>query len=418
MQTICLLNDSFPPQIDGVANAVKNYAQNLCSQGNRAIVITPAHPQAEDGGYPFPILRYPSVSLPMIEGYQAGIPFSPEVARRVTEEQPALLHSHCPIMSTYMARQLRQITNAPIVLTYHTKFDVDIANIVDSRPLQTACKKILAENIRACDEVWTVSRGAAENLRQLGYQGDAVIMPNGVDLPRGEVCPEQVAQATAGFDLPPAVPVYLFVGRLMWYKGIRIILDALAGLAGEFRMVFIGEGQDRTEIELYAAREGIGDKCVFTGAVLDREQLRAWYTRADLFLFPSGFDTNGLVVREAAACNLPTVLLRDSCAAEGVTDGVNGFLIDEDAESLRACLENLRSRDDLLAQVGLAAGRDLYLSWADAVNAAVQRYETVIDRYRSGPPRHSVPPTEFLMMQNGEIMDALAKLSRHFHNRE
>lgn len=418
MQTICLLNDSFPPQIDGVANAVKNYALSLHARGDAPIVITPSHPDAADRDYPFPILRYPSVSLPKIDSYKAGIPFSPEVAGRVQEAKPQLLHSHCPIMSTYMARQLRQITDAPIVLTYHTKFDIDIANIVESKPLQTACKKLLAENIRACDEVWTVSRGAEENLRQLGYEGQVLVMPNGVDLPRRRADEQQIAQAVAGYDLPEGVPVYLFVGRLMWYKGIRIILDALAGLDKDFRMVFIGEGQDRTAMEDYALQLGIGDKCIFTGSLLDREDLRAWYSRADLFLFPSSFDTNGLVVREAAACSLPAVLLEGSCAAEGVTDGRNGFLIRENAGSLLACLQSLYGKTDTLRQAGLTASRELYLSWQEAVELAAERYQLVIDRHRTAPPWRLVPPAELLMMQNGELMEALAKLSRHFHNRE
>ena len=74
------------------------------------------------------------------EGYPAGVPFSPEVARNVTDRNIVLLHTHCPVMSTFMARQLRQITNAPIVFTYHTKFDVDIEHIVKSKPIQHAAK--------------------------------------------------------------------------------------------------------------------------------------------------------------------------------------------------------------------------------------------------------------------------------------
>lgn len=67
----------------------------------------------------------------------------------------------------------------------------------------------------------------------------------------------------------------------------------------------------------------------FTSPQYDRSVIRAWYCRGDLFLFPSTFDTNGLVVREAAACELASVLVRGSCAAEDITDGRNGFLIEE-----------------------------------------------------------------------------------------
>lgn len=405
--TVCLLNDSFPPQIDGVANTVLNYARFAESNGYEPLVITPSHPQAEDARFPFPILRYPSVTFRRMEGYMAGIPFSPETARSVSERKVALIHSHCPIISTFMARELRQIAPAPLVLTYHTKFDVDISNIVRQKPLQLACKKVLAANISACDEVWAVSRGAGENLRALGYEGDYLVMPNGVDFPRERVLEAAIAAATAGYDLPTDVPVYLFVGRMMWYKGVRIILDALGALRGqgkEFRMVFIGDGDDRAEMEACAAACGIRERCIFTGAIHDREALRAWYCRADLFLFPSSYDTNGLVVREAAACALAAVLIEGSCAAEDVTDGRNGFLIREDWESLFHCLLTLHDQPQQLREVGRRAAEELYLSWETAVKQAMERYQVVIDRYQRGFYPRRLRPMEGVMKLNGEVM--------------
>ena len=125
---------------------------------------------------------------------------------------------------------------------------------------------------------------------------------------------QAIAAATGRYDLPQNVPVFLFVGRLMWYKGIRIILDALKTLREknvDFRMVFVGEGADGAEIRSYAEEQKLSDRCFFTGAISDREIIRAWYGRSDLFLFPSTFDTNGLVVREAAASGTATVMIRN-----------------------------------------------------------------------------------------------------------
>ena len=96
-------------------------------------------------------------------------------------------------------------------------------------------------------------------------------------------------------------------------------------------MVFVGEGADGAEIRSYAEERKLSDRCFFTGAISDREIIRAWYGRSDLFLFPSTFDTNGLVVREAAASGTATVMIRNSCASEGVGDGRNGFCIEENA---------------------------------------------------------------------------------------
>ncbi len=412
-QTICLLNDSFPPLIDGVANTVVNYAQQITDAGGKAMVITPHHPDAADAQFPYPVVRYPSIDIREKIGYLAGVPFSPEVANQVSGESVALLHSHCPIVSTILARQLRQIVDAPLVLTYHTKFDIEISNILHSRLLQSGSRKALVTNISACDEVWVVSQGAGENLRELGYEGDYIVMPNGVDLPQGKADPVDIAKATEGLDLPTGVPLFLFVGRMQWYKGQRIILDALARLAADgrdFRMVFVGAGADEKAIHSYAQSCGIGEKCLFTGAIQDRNTLRAWYSRADLFLFPSTFDTNGLVVREAAACSVASVLIQGSCAAEGITDGRNGFLIQENADSLYACLLPLLDNPLQMAVVGAQAEKEIYISWHTAVAAALERYEIVIDRYKSGAYPSRRQPMEMFLKANGELMEDLGHL--------
>lgn len=420
-RTICLLNDSFPPLIDGVSNTVVNYAQNIEKSGNHAIVVTPDHPQAEDEKFGYQVVRYPSMSVKMVDGYMAGFPFSPEAALALSDKEISLLHCHCPIMSACMSRELRQIKKAPIVLTYHTKFDIDIANITKNEPLQNLCKKFLAENISACDEVWAVSNGAGENLRSLGYEGEYIVMPNGVDMARGRASEEKTAEITAGYDLPEEVPVYLFVGRLMWYKGIGIILDALAQLKNcgrDFRMVFIGKGSDGDDIIKKAEDCGIADKCIFTGALSDREALKAWYSRADIFIFPSTFDTNGLVVREAAACELPCILIKDSCAAEGVADDINGFLIEENAQSLCSCLQKLYGRTQHIREVGKNACAQLYVSWSDSVENAMNRYEIVIDKYKRGEyPAHTKIADDFFA-RNGKLMEQLAKALSHRRNAE
>ncbi len=397
---VCLINDSFPPEIDGVANAVTNYARNISASHGRTTVVTPDNPNADDSVYPFPVLRYPSVDLTRLVGYYAGFPFSPEVQKKLEGERFDIIHSHCPISSTLLARSLRDRIHVPVVMTYHTKFDIDIANAISGKLLQEEAKRILVQNISACDEVWTVSRGAGENLRSLGYRGDYIVMPNGVDFPRGRVEDSLIEEVTAGFDLPHDLPVFLFVGRMMWYKGIRIILDALRSLRDDgedFRMVFVGGGGDKDEIVSYAERLALTDRVFFADPIQDRERIRAWYCRADLFLFPSTFDTNGLVVREAAACGLGSVLIAGSCAAEDVEDGVSGFLIEENAASMAERLRDLCGQPERMRAVGEGAQRDIYVSWETAVDRACARYESVVENYARGLyPAHESLSEDFI----------------------
>lgn len=413
-QTICLLNDSFPPIIDGVANAVLNYARIIEKDHAHSLVVTPQVPDADDSAYDFSVVRYPSIDTRKLIGYVTGYPFSPEAAHEIEAQNVSLLHVHCPVVSCLLARQLAEAYGLPLVLTWHTKYDIDIANAVKSKLLQEGALQALLRNVNACDEIWTVSKGAGENLRSIGFEGDYIVMPNGVDLPREKVSEDFIMQTTVGYNLPAGVPCFLFIGRLMWYKGLRIILDALKLLdksGTDFRMVFVGGGGDEQEVREYTRELGLDRKVIFTGAISDREKLRAWYSRADLFLFPSTFDTNGLVVREAAASDTASVIVAGSCASEGVTDGQNGFLIDENAESLAEKLTELCADPEIMKAVGKGAGNELYISWTDAVAHAYERYETVIDNYRSGFYGKRDPIKGSWMQSQGELMQILGDIN-------
>ncbi len=439
---ICLLNESFPPVIDGVANVVLNYAKILNGmEGTRVMVGTPRYPGTDYTVYPYPVTAYQSIATgEAASGYRAGNPFDQNAAKTLIDFRPDIIHAHSPASSIFMARVLRYVTEVPIVYTYHTKYDIDIARAVKSELLQKETIKALVQNVSACDEVWAVSRGAGENLRSLGYRGRYRVMTNGVDFPKGKASEEEVREAVRNYDLPPGVPVFLFVGRLMNYKGLPMILDALKMLSEtgrDFRMVFVGSGGDKDWLkdkaleydfavdlrEENAADNNSGDneehrqrirhfnsetmckgKIIFTGAVRDRNVLRAWNTRADLFLFPSTFDTNGLVVREAAACGLASVLIKDSCAAEGITDGRNGFIIPEKAAAMAALLGEICRHPQKAEDAGDRAMQEIYISWESCVKEAYERYAVILDKKAHGilPSRKKDAAEVFLRMA-GEV---------------
>ena len=386
---VTLLNDSFPPVIDGVANVVMNYAEIMHEEGLADVMVaTPEYPDAEYNIYPYMVLPYKSFdTTKIVKGYRAGNPLDVKEIMAMKEFNPDIIHSHCPVSSTLLARTLRFYTDAPIVFTYHTKFDIDIAKAVKAKFIQKEAIRALVNNIEACDEVWVVSNGAGENLRSLGYQGDYRVVSNGVDFEKGRVASEAVARVTAAYDLPENTPVFLFVGRLVKYKGLPLILDALAKLSADgvdFRMVFVGSGPDEAEMKEKAASLLKPEQYIFTGPIYDREQLRAWNTRADLFLFPSTYDTNGIVVREAAPCGLASVLINGSCASEGVTDDRNGFLIEENADSMYMLLKRLSNDLSHVHTVGENAMNEIYISWKDSVHSAHERYCEIIDAKKSG----------------------------------
>ncbi len=415
LMKICLANDSFPPQIDGVVNVVINYAERLNEKYGSAMVAAPRYPDVTDD-YSFPVVRYKSFDTVKSMGYRTGYPFSHATMKQLTEFAPDVIHSHCPMASTFLARELRELTDAPLILTYHTKFDIDIRRLIKMKFLHETAIRQMVLNIEACDEVWAVNKGAGENLKSLGFSGDYVIMKNGVDFTNCPASETALHALNQEYNLPTdGTPVFLFVGRILWYKGIRIFLDSLRDLktlGKDFRMVFVGRGDDEEEIKAYISALHLDQNCIFVGPVYDRERLKAFYTRADLLFLPSVFDNDPLVVKEAAAAHTASVLIQDSSAADGVTHGLDGLLIEENAESMTKILLPVLENPSMMQAMGEKASENLYLSWDDSVAKAVARYEYLLQKYPKGSKTHPKARYSKAISWIGDMYRASQKLKK------
>lgn len=374
-------NDSFPPTIDGVAQAVKNYATVLHQKHCNVTVVTPEYKNVVDD-YPFEVFRYKSIPLDKRIGYRAGNPFSIETLIRLRNKRFDLMHVHAPFASSVLVQNINRLPRVPVVLTYHTKFDIDIAKRISLSGFRKIAIRFVLENINNADEIWVVTEGCGKALRNIGYKGGYRVMENGTDFAYGKADKEKVEELRDKYKIKDDEFVFLFVGRMMWYKNTRLILDTLRIAKDRgvpYRAFMIGNGFDAPEIKKYSEDIGLSEQVIFTGPIYDREYLRVFYSLADIFLFPSTYDTSGIVVKEAAACDCPALLIRGSCAAEGVKHNFSGYLAEENAGSCAGALVNAcQSRQDL-QQVGANAGKHIYLSWDTAVERAYIRYVEILN---------------------------------------
>lgn len=371
---IGLFNESFPPTIDGVSNTVYNYAVNLKKNHCDCTVVTPKYPNVTDD-YDFEVYRYQSFEMTKKLGYRVGNVLSPKMLYDLRKQHFDIIHIHSPFASSVIASELLKVGyKMPVIITYHTKYDVDIEARVKSKAMRSVSMKFLKHNLNKATEVWSVTSGAVENLRQNGYKGRCLVMQNGTDFPKGRADENTCDRLRTRFLIKDDCPTLLFVGRMMWYKNTKIIFDALKTLKGDFQLIMVGDGADRAAMEQYVRDIGLSEKVIFTGAVYDREVVRAFFSIADLFLFPSTYDTSGLVVKEAAACSLPSLVVADSCPSEGIIHGENGFLCHENSVSMSKTLEKILNHPKLIKTVGENAADTVYLSWKDSVARAYSRY--------------------------------------------
>lgn len=384
---IAIGTEAFPPTIDGTSTVAKCYADIINQKLGEAVIVTPKNPNQQDYKYPYEIYRYTSL-FTFGEGYPVGWPFKKQLSLDIIDKGFDIIHSHCPIATSYYFRRINRIQRIPHVLTYHTKYEYDFEARIPMPLIKKRAYGMLLNNIKSADEVWITSEGTADSLRKVGYEGEYVVMPNGCDLPIAEITDSERAMIRRKHNIPSDIPVFIFVGRMMWYKNIKIIMDSLCRLKNsgrDFRMLMLGIGPDENAIKRYANKAGIGDKVVFTGQIYDRHELQIYYGAADLLIFPSLFDTNGLVVREAAASATPSILVAGSCASEGIIDCETGFLCKESEISVANTIDKIIDNKDLLCRVGNNAQNNIYISWEESITNAYNRYKIVIDKFNSTP---------------------------------
>ena len=159
---VCLLNESFPPVIDGVVNVMMNYADYMMRDYGAEIEVgTPEYPDGKYDDYPYQVVAYPSFdTAAQTNGYRTGNPLVGKAVSRLAAFKPDIIHAHGPASSMVVARLVREMTGAPVVFTYHTKYDIDIRRAAKINLIAEETIKAMVGNIEACDEVWTVSDGA------------------------------------------------------------------------------------------------------------------------------------------------------------------------------------------------------------------------------------------------------------------
>ena len=380
---VAIITDSFPPMMDGVSRCALGYAKALTDgkYGN-CIVVTPRMPHIKYD-YPFPVYGFSSVGIPYAD-YRAGHPFLPFLVSACKDMKIDILHAHSPFTSMIFARELRRLLKIPVVFTQHTKWDFDIAQAISSKVLQRELEHYVYKNISKADDVWAVSRGAGEHMQSRGYKGDFIVMPNATDFAKSQIDPERIAKLARRWDIPEGVPVLIFVGRMMWYKNIALIFEALSILIGrefDFRMFLIGDGEDYADIKRDAADRGLQKHVIFTGRISERDELMAYYSLSDLLVFLSTYDNAPLVVQEAAACACPALVVRGSSTSEVLVEGKSGFFIEESAMEAADAIQAAFSDRKLLGDVSKAAFEEVYMPWDKAVKQAVERYEYVKSTY-------------------------------------
>lgn len=382
-----IFNDNFPPILDGVGLTAQNYAYWLHEKGYDVRVITPYAPFAEKviNAAPYKINRYMSVPIPFRHPYRYGLPYlDGPFMRNWRKMDFELVHAHCPFTSGNLAYSAAQEQQIPMVATFHSKYRQDFEHNVKSKTIVDWMVRKIIRFFESADEVWIPLPAVEETLREYGFRGHVEVVENGNDfstpIRRIEAMRTEMRDE---LGMEPNETMLLFVGQHIWEKNIGFILDSLALIKDRpFHLFMVGTGYAVREIRHRIRQLGLRDNVTLLGNIHDRERLKRIYAAADLFMFPSLYDTCGLVVREAAAMHTPSVMLQDSTAATAINDNVNGFLCKDDKQVYADQIAYLMQHPEIIRRVGQQASKTISRSWENVIEEVILRYRDIQSAYK------------------------------------
>jgi glycosyltransferase involved in cell wall biosynthesis len=381
-----LFTNNYLPMLGGVSTAVQTLRDSLRALGHQPVVVAPrAAGMTEEPD----VLRVPAVPAPTYPAFSLPLLLGPGLVRQIGALELDVFHVQHPFLLGVTARRLARSLGRPVVFTYHTLYDKYAHYVPLPRPLVAA--RAVAWSTRfanTVDAVVAPSLGLAARLRAQGVRRPIEVVPTGVDLESFR--PGDRAAARAALGLAADIPLLLYVGRLDREKNLALLLEAFERVAAghpTVELVLVGRGTWESALRRQAARLPSGSRVRFAGGV-PHEAVVRYYQAADLFVFASTTETQGLAVLEAMAVGLPVVAVRASGVEDAVVDGVSGLLVAEDPGLCADAVLEVLNDPGLAAKLA-AGGREAALTVA--ATALAGRLVALYRRLLSGSGRMRGP---------------------------
>jgi 1,2-diacylglycerol 3-alpha-glucosyltransferase len=363
-----MLSDVYFPRVNGVSSSIRTFRVDLTALGVHTELVAPAYgTHGEDEGG---VWRVPAAAVPGDpEDRRMGWRALQATLARLAGQRFDLVHVQTPFLAHYAGVRFARAHGVPVIATYHTLFEEYLHHYV--KPLPRSLGRALARRFtrRQCaqlDAVVAPSAPLRARLLEYGVSTPIEVIPTG--LPPERYSPGDGERFRRQLGVEAHQPLLLYVGRVAYEKNIDFLLHVFARLQrthAAARLVIAGEGPARGPLRSLAARLGIEAQVLFVGYLPRTQALADCYAAADVFVFASRTETQGLVLLEALAQGRPVVSTAYLGTAAVLREGCGAVIVPDEQQAFAAAIGALL--DDPARAARLSAQARAYAeSWASA----------------------------------------------------
>lgn len=378
---IAIFSDSAFPVLNGVSVSIDMLIRQLRDAGHSVHLFTPGPRGYKD---PDPnTYRFFAIETPWVRDYPLAMPPFYGMLRKFRRHEFDLVHTHTPFTVGFVGMRWAQSHGIPIVSTYHTLYDryAHYIPYLPRRYVRFKMAKHTSFYYNNVDQVIVPSQAAARWLRRHSVYAPMSVVPTGA--PKRAMFDRSEVRRKLG--VLPEQKMLLYVGRIAREKNLAVVFEMareVFAMEPTARLWLVGDGPDRGRLSELARTLGIGDRVTFAGFV-PRQEVDPYYVAADLFVFGSITETQGLVVQEAMAYGLPSVVVGGGGASEAVDDGVNGIVVRNEPAQFADRVLSVLGDDALHARLSGEAARSV------RGQSPSQMLADVVSVYRQAIAMHS-----------------------------
>ena len=363
---ILYISDVYFPRINGVSTSICTFVKQMQSLGHEVHLIAPDYAAStEDENW---IKRMPARSIyfdpeDRLMKWSAVMQKLPELRR----ENYDLIHVHTPFVAHYLGLRLARELNVPCVETYHTFFEDYLHHYLPWIPkliARSIARTISKRQCNAADAIVAPSKPMLDVLRAYGVKAAAEVIPTGLQEHSFNEADGKSFRVKYGIALER--PMLLFVGRVAFEKNISFLLEMTKLLIEKHPdalLVVAGQGPAEKSLHKLAADLGLDNNIKFIGYLDRNTELNACYQAADIFVFSSKSETQGLVLLEAMAQGTPVVAIAELGTASILIEGQGALIAPDNVAGFAEKVHNLLSCPQDCYELGKVALQYVSENW-------------------------------------------------------
>jgi 1,2-diacylglycerol 3-alpha-glucosyltransferase len=323
---IAIFTNNYLPNPYGVSTSIETFRREFEKRGHKVYVFAPHFPKYADENPN--VFRYPAIDFEIKIKFPLAIPYSRKISKILKKLDIDIIHAQHPNLLGTAAKKWAKKKNVPLVFTWHTLYD-QYTDFVPFLPARFSAGYMIKKSVKFAnnaDAVVVPTDSIIPILKNWGVKKEMNPVATGVSEEEFQNFDRNLIRKK--YNISDDDILLLLITRLTAEKNTEFVFRSVTEILKErknVKFLVSGDGYLRPSLEKYCKENGISEQVIFSG-IVSRDEIKNYYAAADIFVYGSKSETQGMILTEAMYMGLPVVAVCATGATSLIQNNKNGFL--------------------------------------------------------------------------------------------